>query len=1026
MHIKDKDNKKKDINMKRLLITVMAAALFTCFSAWADDEANTLIFSESQLSQVQELVRGTVPAKMAIGNIKVTKLEMAGDTVVVDMSENYGDVPFTQESVDKLRSDITTTLGEGYANNPVRLTIAGNDIEQYFAGFETSYRKRHDPFVRDLDPNRHYSKGLDGNIIAMWQSHGWYFEPKLNRWEWQRARVMQTVEDLYTQSYVMPFLNPMLENAGAYVWDPRERDTQNVEMIVDNDGHLAQNGYHEHNGKESWKSSGNAKGFAYKQKEYKDFENPFEDGSYRHVKVCNNEHKASLAQWDVDVPATGDYAIYVSYRSVENSSKDALYIIKTLDGERRMTIDQTMGGGVWVYLGHFRLAKGENHNVVTLSNYSEKGEGVVTADAIKVGGGMGNIVRRPALPTEENKRLAAEQENTAYLGEEGIDYKYTPSNRPRYVEGARYFLQWSGFPHEVYSTSNGINDYTDDYRCRGEWVNYLAGGSSVLPGKPGLRLPVDMSMAFHSDAGTTMNDDIIGTLGIYCTKKNGQNFGRMEDGTPREMSRNLTNMIVTQIVNDVRAKYEPNWTRRGMWDKSYYEARVPEVPAILLELLSHQNFADMKYGLDPSFRFTVSRAIYKGILKFIATRDGRDYTVQPLPVKSFSIEKVSDNYFMLSWKPTRDELSDCGAMPTKYIVLERKGLDGGFQEIAITDDEMYATHIDDHEIHSYKIVAMNDGGRSFPSETLSLGVAKNSKGMVMVINDFTRVSAPDWFDCGKLAGFADEKDHGVPYIKQYNFLGSQFEFRRDQPWRDDDAGGFGASRSGYETTVIAGNTFDYPAIHGASILKAGYSFVSSSALAVDKGELQLVGYDAVDLIAGKQKETQVGRGAVPSKYKIFTPGLISALTSFAHRGGNILLSGAYVGTDIWDNGKVDQNAVSFAKEVLGYEFLTDQASGQGKVYTVQSRHKAIADGHQWTFASKLNTEVYAAESPDGIKASDSRGATIARYSENNIPAGVAVNAGSYRTVVLGFPIETVTDASQRDEIIGSALNFFKQ
>ena len=33
-------------------------------------------------------------------------------------------------------------------------------------------------------------------------SHGWYYEPKLDRWEWQRARIFQTVEDLYTQSYV--------------------------------------------------------------------------------------------------------------------------------------------------------------------------------------------------------------------------------------------------------------------------------------------------------------------------------------------------------------------------------------------------------------------------------------------------------------------------------------------------------------------------------------------------------------------------------------------------------------------------------------------------------------------------------------------------------------------------------------------------------------------------------------------------------------------------------------------------------
>ena len=50
---------------------------------------------------------------------------------------------------------------------------------------------------------------------------------------------------------------------------------------------------------------------------------------------------------------------------------------------------------------------------------------------------------------------------------------------------------------------------------------------------------------------------------------------------------------------------------------------------MLLELLSHQNFADMRYGLDPSFRFDVSRAVYKGVLRYLASQYATDYVVQP-------------------------------------------------------------------------------------------------------------------------------------------------------------------------------------------------------------------------------------------------------------------------------------------------------------------------------------------------------------------------------------------------------------
>lgn len=54
----------------------------------------------------------------------------------------------------------------------------------------------------------------------------------------------------------------------------------------------------------------------------------------------------------------------------------------------------------------------------------------------------------------------------------------------------------------------------------------------MLPDSKGLRIPVDLSFAWHSDAGTTLNDSIIGTLGIYCT--DGQERGTdYANGTSR-------------------------------------------------------------------------------------------------------------------------------------------------------------------------------------------------------------------------------------------------------------------------------------------------------------------------------------------------------------------------------------------------------------------------------------------------------------------------------------------------------------
>lgn len=1001
--------------MNRRIKAFMAVAAVLSSSVLFSAEAQTV--TQQQQDAVQGVITHQLPAHMGVGALKVRTLLVENDTVKVDVSENFGDVPFTQESVERLRGEIRQAMGEGYGDSPVLITIAGSDIDKYFSDFETAYKRKHDPFVSEMNSTRHYQRGLDGNIVALWPSHGWYFEPKLNRWEWQRARLFQTVEDKYTHSYVIPFLIPMLENAGAYVWDARERDTHNFGAVVDNDGGQAQARYAESNGKNKWETGKDA-GFAYQRETYRDFENPFAEGTYRMAKAVTDKKMVSTASWDVDMPEAGDYALYIAYKSLPNSATDVTYTVNSLEGKRDFRVNQAMGGGVWVYLGTFPLAQGMNEAVVTVSNLSGDKNAVVTADAIRVGGGKGNIERRVALPTPGNIALATEQDDMSHLGREDVEYSYIGSgDHPWFNIASRYYLQWSGFPASVYSQSHGINDYNDDYRSRGLWVNYLAGGSEVLPKQPGLKIPVDLSFCLHTDAGTTPNDSIVGTLLIYCTQAGGKRFGKYANGTPRELSRQYANLLSTEISKDIRTKYEPNWTRRGMWDKSYYEARVPEVPAVLMELLSHQNFADMKYGLDPTFRFDVSRAIYKGMVKFIAQRDHRSYAIQPLPVNSFAIAKTAPGRYLLTWEPTHDDLSD-NADATSYIVCEKIGTGGAYKEIATVRTPQYSVTVSDNDIHSYRIIAMNDGGRSFPSETLSMGIAPSSKGDALVVNGFTRVSGPDWFDGPDRAGFDDAKDHGVPYIQQINYLGSQFETRRELPWRDDDAPGFGSSRTDYETRVVAGNTFDYPILHGEALMAAGYSFVSCSQRALEHG-YNTAGIGLMDLVLGKQKEINTGSCAMPSRFKIFTDGLKSALQRYTEGGGNVMVSGAYVGSDLWDNaaGKNDADGQRFVQNVLGYTWLDGRAASEGRVASIDSPAGVLSVPDNWTYYSKLNDKFYAVESPDAIKASDSNGFTWMRYSENNLPAAIASDRGGYRTVVMGFPLETVDTAAGRASLM---------
>lgn len=947
------------------------------------------------------------PQYLNIGEIKLKSLtQQKGNRLVIKMNDEFSYLPFREELVKRAYDTVRAVLPMKLKDCRLAIYAGGYEISRLIPFADTSKRFAIDcrrPVVEPVGRLYTPDRGLHNRHIALWQSHGYYFEQSLDRWEWQRARIFQTVEDLYTQSYVMPFLTPMLEQAGAYVFSPRERDTNLHELIADNDD--ATTYCETETEKEKWVYGGT--GFAHKTAVYTGSQNPFTDGSFRQTRTTTDPNQAIRACWETALPEEGRYAVYVAYHTVKNSTDDALYTVYHKGGESQFRVNQTMGGGTWIYLGHFDFEAGEAVRV-ELSNLAREKGRTVTADAVKIGGGYGNIARQVSpRRIEENPPLAA------------IAYAPQTSGYPRFTEAARYWLQWAGFPEKVYSSSRGENDYTDDYKCRGEWVNYLAGGSSILPDSTGLNVPVDLAFAFHSDAGTYLNDSTVGSLGIYFTGKERKVYGH---DVPRQVSRYLTDAVLSQITDDIHRTYDPEWSRRGMWNKSYFEARVPEVPTMLLELLSHQNFADMRYGLDPRFRFLVARAVYKGILKFIAAQNKYDYVVQPLPVSHLRTEFTGANEVRLSWRPVDDRLEPT-ATPDSYIVYTRVG-NGAFDAGTLVNDTSCTLAIRPDSIYSFRVTAVNRGGESFPSETLSLCRVSQEKGVVVVINGFDRISGPDSFAIDTLtAGFDTRKDFGVPYLQDISYTGEQYEFRRHIPWLDDDNPGFGASRADYETRVIAGNTFDYPYRHGCSIVQAGYSFVSTSDEAVAEQLVDLGRYRLADLILGKEKQVSMGRGTSGYAFKAFDRPLQEAIARYCREGGSIFVSGAYVGTDLWDNGEPDPEGQQFANQVLHYTWRTGQASVSGRVKPAASPFERF-DKLDIAYHNTLNAQCYAVESPDGIEPFGTGSYTIQRYGENNIGAGIFYQGDTYSTCVLGYPFETIISEAERDALMNAILSTF--
>ena len=964
--------------------------------------------------------------------LKIESVMKRGSSLDFHFSQELSDYPWTEADFEWFKDQIYDLMPDKYSECTVGGIYCRRDAAEELItpargnkGRTSAYKYRYAdrrgqvaPLVRRLDA-REYKRGMSGRHIALCQSHGRYYDEGWGGWTWQRAPLFTTVEDMYTQSYVLPFLIPMLENAGAYVMTPRERDIQPYEIITDNDpafrgereGMLRRKGEYFERGE--WTSAG--RGFADARKVYYEDENPFTMGTARKADCATQEdgRKAEIT-WAFRVPERGEYAVYISYKSLPNSTDAAHYTVRHSNGTAEYSVNQRMGGGTWIYLGTFTFDEGSDGSVV-LDNIVPDGKAagrVVSADAVKIGGGMGKVARGP---------------------EDAPKDEWTTSGVPSYIEGALYWEQWAGIDTTV--TRNWEGDYTQDFASRGAWVTMLAGGSAVNPNYEGegKHIPFDLSFGFHSDAGFTQNDSIIGTLSIYTLLADGKS--QFADGRSRQLGRHLAGIVQDQVCSDIREDFDPKWTRRQLWNRSYSEARTTSVPGMLLELLSHQNFSDMKYGLDPSFRFEVSRAVYKGMLKFLSDEYGIPYTVQPLPVSAMSARLTGDREVTLSWKATEDPLEPTAAAESfiLYTRIEDGAFDSGvrLEDVKSEGGRYYVTlGIDPDILYSYRIVAENEGGVSFPSETVCAGRSRRHKSKVLIVNDFYRVSPPAWFDTPLYAGFDRTLDSGVGYIREINYIGDMYDFRRDSEFIDNSQPGFGGSFSDKTGTVVPGNTFDFISIHGRALLSAGYSFDSASL--EDFTERGADKEDVVDLLCGKQVTTVIGNGRVPDRYEVFPAALQDALRKHTSNGGGVFVSGAYIGTDVWGEGiypvKKDpawRNASqAFVQEILGYKWVTDHGCYNGRIEHTSSKTLNLKVlKHPIEFHQTLNGAVYCVENPDGIQPVDKNGSVILKYSDNGVPAAVAYDAAGYRAVSFGFPLEVLKDGNDLEVIIHRTMEY---
>ena len=983
------------MNKKHIILSI-AIAVFSLNLSAQDNGINNLR---------QYFAQYTNPLYPNLGKITVEDIQTDAGTkhMTIVLSDNFIAQPLTPLIVGDLYTEVKRLLPAPFNTYDVSIFTAGTPIEQLIP---TSMLDRGDTarvYKRELykgnawvtPMNQPYAikKGLQGRHLGVCQSHGKYFNHNKQEWIWQRPRLFCTTEDMFTQTFVVPYLIPMLQNAGAVVFTPRERDWQKQEIIVDNDFIMDGSRYEERIIKYHWLYGGI--GFAHKREGYENGENPFRMGTFQMIEATKDKKMTSDVVWIPEVLVEDDYAVYVSYQTVPNSIPDANYTVKHSGTSTTFRVNQQIGGGTWVYLGtlHFKKGRSEDNCVIlnNLSNY----KGVVTADAVRFGGGMSNIVRGDstmALP----------------IG----------SDLPRFLEAARYSAQWYGMPDSVYSR-RGNDDGRDDVNTRPFEINYLTRGSNYLndgigsdipPARSeneqepqGLCVPIELYMAVHSDAGFRTDNTLVGSLGIYTT---GFYEGKTATGLSRLVSRDLADLVMTQINADLSRELG-YWNRRDLYDRNYGESRDPQVPAMLLEMLSHQNWADMCLGHDPWFKFLMSRSIYKGILRFLTTiHGGKEYVVQPLPVAGLAAEANSEKgEITLRWIPRLD-VAEPTAKPNGYVIYTKKaGGDFDNGQYVSGDDCYYQMQATPGTLYSFRVAAVNEGGASMLSDEVCAVVSANTTApSILIVDAFQRLAGPQPFDNETTSGFDFDKDPGVIDVKSPGYCGRQLSFDKSK-YGKETGDGMGVSSDEWEGMILAGNTHNYSVLGAKDILAKHPDCNISSTTPMQLASLDLRNYRIADFILGAQKDD----GYSLTRRKAFTPEMLTAISQLTLQGTSIMVSGAFIGIDA-HNGGDD----GFVADKLKYRFsasvLTDS------ICTVQGLNNTAA------IYSRPSEQNYWVRSTDVLEPVGGSFSSMA-YTTGGYSAAIAYPGPDYRVMAFGFPLECIKDDEVRRSITGITIDY---
>ncbi len=767
-----------------------------------------------------------------------------------------------------------------------------------------------------------YSGALNGKIVFTSPGHGWQWNTTLNRYATDRGDNNEIVEDFGNQDQMTLYADYLLR-AGATVVPMRPVGRQTNEVVLDNDSAgVTFTG--------NWSNSVSTKYYD------EDYGAVADTVPYRYAGTVIGAETAT-ATYTPNIPQDGFYPVY-TWVLYGTDRTEQTYRINHTGGTTEIKVDHSKVGSGWVYLGtyHFDAGSSSTEGSVQIINKASVAGKVVIADAIRFGNGMGDYIWTASGAT-------------------------TVSGYPREDENSYHWIA-----REVgigTSLATAIGSGATNVSAPSNMAQYMYHGS----------FGGALYMGIHSNAAGGR-----GARGLYTNSSSLR--------TPNQV--NLAIMMANQINQDMQnlnGVFEYNWTTGTTNTDSHINfgeidlGPSAEMDATIIEVAFHDDVMDAAIMRDPAGRDQIARSMYQGTLQYFATYGSPLVTNTSLPTPPTNVRAVSNasGAVTINWAAgANTPASVNGAAATGfriYASIDGYGFDGGTFVAGGGATSATLTGYDPAKPYYFRVVAVNAGGESEPSEVVT-ALPSGGVKQVLVVNGFDRFDRTQDFRYPYLGGLVDR------VWSRYN------------------------------------NSFDYvvqvqSAIQGS---KPGVHVASTSNEAVISGAVNLSDYDTVVWILGTESTADHTFDATEQ----------SKVTSFINAGGNLFLSGAEIA---WD---LDQqnNGRTFFETTLKGNYVNDDAG----TYTATANAGGIFAGmSSFVFSngssfSQLDSQYYNVAYPDVInpQAGAVSALTYSGGTGGSAAIQVAGTGGKGSIVMFGFPFEVMTNASRRMDAVGRILGFF--